>query len=98
MNVMAILLVIITNVDCRASGHGRGRAGRFRISNIVKNRHHYNNINRQSSILHKSNNRNLIRGTVTGGATILVGSLALRSYVSNYKKISNQSDLILTSS
>ncbi|CAF0937579.1 unnamed protein product [Adineta steineri] len=94
--IILLSFVIITNVDCRASGHGRGRAGRFRISNIVKNRHHYNNINRQSSILHKSNNRNLIRGTVTGGATILVGSLALRSYVSNYKKISNQSDLILT--
>ncbi|CAF0963134.1 unnamed protein product [Rotaria sordida] len=91
---MNIFLVAITNVDCRPGG-GRSKITRVRVSNLIKNKIHSKSIHRQSSFLQKSNTHILIRGATGGGTSLLFGTLALRSYVSNNYKGSIESSRIL---
>ncbi|CAM4815564.1 unnamed protein product [Rotaria magnacalcarata] len=94
--IIMFIFVAATNVDGRPGG--RGKIVRIRLSsrNLIKNKFHLKNIYRQSPILHQSNNHILIRKATRSASALLVGTLALRSYVSNNHKEFSQSRYTLT--
>ncbi|CAF2050301.1 unnamed protein product [Rotaria magnacalcarata] len=94
--IILFIFVAATNVDGRPGG--RGKIVRIRLSsrNLIKNKFHLKNIYRQSPILHQSNNHILIRKATRSASALLVGTLALRSYVSNNHKEFSQSRYTLT--
>ncbi|CAF3030828.1 unnamed protein product [Rotaria socialis] len=94
--IILFIFVVATNIDCRPGG--RGKIVRIRVSsrNLVKNKFHLKNMYRQSPILHQSHNHILIRGATRSASALLVGTLALRSYVSNNHKQFSQSRHTLT--